>query len=180
MENLLDLEAQLNEALNHCGKTKMPQPKACDRSNIPEGFWMDSSCRLRPVTRFFGHINLGAIASNVPRVQVDPGSGLAADRIHGAPPKPPKTPPGGDSQLGRLTYRVQLEEWKCQTARVRANESYYRCRARDDGSEAFCRPLYRQIECPALRAAEQALDAYMKAKRLKTGPVSGGGGGGGF
>ena len=71
---LMEMYQHLLDMLANCGKSKEPKPPPeCDRSNIPEGYWMDSSCKLHRSTKFWGHIDLGDIASNVPRVEVTLG-----------------------------------------------------------------------------------------------------------
>ncbi len=140
---LEELKQHLRDLLANCGKSKEPQPPPeCDRTNIPDGYWMDSSCKLHRISRALDPIQLGAIASNVQRVQVDPGGGLASEKMRNSPPK--KKP----KNVHPLVWKLTLAVWACQTKRVRANDAYYRCRARKEGTEASCRGLYVEVSCP--------------------------------
>ncbi len=162
----------LLDMLANCGKSKEPKPPPeCDRSNIPEGYWMDSSCKLHRSTKFWGHIDLGAIASNVPRVEVTLGGsqrGPESD-FRGAPPK--KKPKNVDA----LTWAYQLATWACQEKQVRANQSYYRCLATEGQTRASCKSLYVSVSCPDVKRLQDLIRARNSNK--PSGPGFNGGGG---
>jgi uncharacterized membrane protein YgcG len=171
---LEELKQHLRDLLADCGKSKEPKPPpVCDRSNIPDGYWMDSSCKLHQSTRFFGHIELGPIASNVERVQVDPGGGLAPKS---AREKGPKKKP---KNVHPLVWKLTLAVWDCQTKRVRANAAYYRCRAKNEGGTAeSCRGLYVQVSCPEVEELSRQV-AQMNAAASASGQSDGFSGQGG-
>lgn len=153
---LTELEAHLLDMLANCNRAKEPQPPpVCDRSNIPDGYWMDSSCKLHQSTRFFGHIELGPIASNVERVQVDPGGGLAPKS---AREKGPKKKP---KNVHPLVWKLTLAVWDCQTKRVRANAAYYSCMAHKGGTKESCRGLYVQVSCPDVEELNKQVSAML-------------------
>lgn len=156
---LEEVKQQLREALEACEATKKPEaPPVCDRSNIPDGYWMDSSCKLHRSTRFFGHVNLGAIASNVPRVGVDPGGGLAPRQARETGPK--KKPKNVDP----LIWKLQLAIWECRTKQTRINAPYYRCLAKENGTQKSCKSLWVEVECPDVAALQQQIDERSKAR----------------
>lgn len=170
---LTELEAHLLDMLANCNRAKEPQPPPeCDRTNIPDGYWMDSSCKLRPITRIWGHIQLDALASNEPRVQVDPGGGLASDKMRNSPPK--KKP----KNVHPLVWKLTLAVWACQTKRARANEAYFRCMAKKEGTQESCRGLYVQVSCPDVEELTRQV-AQMNAAATASGKSGGFSGQGG-
>ena len=170
---LTELEAHLLDMLANCNRAKEPQPPPeCDRSNIPDGYWMDSSCKLHRITRALDPIQLGAIASNVPRVEVSPGGGLASDKMRNSPPK--KKP----KNVHPLVWKLTLAVWACQTKTARANEAYFRCRAHKEGTEESCRGLYVQVSCPDVEELSRQV-AQMNAAATASGQSGGFSGQGG-
>lgn len=182
---LTELEAHLLDMLANCNRAKEPQPPPeCDRSNIPDGYWMDSSCKLRPIQRIWGHIQLDALASNEPRVQVDPGGGLASDKQRNLGPK--KKP----KNVHPLVWKLNLALWDCQEKRARANGAFFRCVLKDGGSEESCRSLYVQVSCPDVEELYKQVSEMLAAKEGSSssspgfsgqgGQFGGGGASGGF
>lgn len=169
---LEEMKQHLRDLLSGCEKSKEPKPPpVCDRSNIPEGFWMDSSCKLHRITRIFGHIQLGAVASNVQRVAVDPGGGLASKKMMDSPPK--KRPKG----VHPLVWKLTLATWACEEKRVRANEAYFRCRAREGATPETCRGLYVSVPCPDVEELRrQVAELGASAKITESDGFTGAGG----
>ena len=90
--------------------------------------------------------------------------------------KGPKLRKGGDPQFNRLYYLYQKAPFECNKKQERANEAYYRCVAKKDGSPAKCKHLFVKRECREAVQALAAMDEYSKNKKNRTGD----GGGGGF
>lgn len=167
---LEELHQQLLDMLANCGKSKKPKPPPeCDRENIPDGYWMDSSCKLHRITRIFDHINLEAIASNVPRVEVTPGNGAGIARGGNGPKVKPKN-------VDALTWAYQLATWACQEKTVRKNVAYYRCLAVKGNTDATCKPLFNPVSCPEVEKLRDQLVARDAAKFEGQGGQFGGGG----
>lgn len=180
LSGLLVYEEELRAMLAECRKKKDTEMPKCDRSNIPEGFWMDSRCQLHEITV------LGPLRVLLPSPQMEnqaqaQGSerGLNAnyDKAQPKMPKPPKT---GDATLDRLTFDYQMESYLCKVQNARDNESYYRCRKRKGETAESCKSSFVQMDCPKADAAMKALDAYVKSKGAGWSSNSGGGSGGGF
>jgi uncharacterized membrane protein YgcG len=156
---LVELQQDLLDMLANCHDSKKPTaPPVCDRSNIPDGYWMDSSCKLHRSTRFWGHINLGAIASNVERVDTDPGGGLAPKS---AREKGPKKKP---KNVHPLVWKLTLAVWACQQKTVKANGAYYRCMASENGTKESCKGLYVQVSCPDVAELTKQVSEMIAAK----------------
>lgn len=176
-ENLEDVKAQLLEMLNRCRKAPKPKAASCDRSNIPEGYWMDSRCRLRKKGNFSGGVvDLGSIGVGGAQVAVTPGGGLAKESKNLKDFVPKKKP----KNIHPLLWAIQLAVWKCQENTARANKSYYRClsmAAKTGTSSASCKALYVQVSCPEVKIAQDNWDRYNASKGKNN---SGSGGGGGF
>lgn len=168
---LMELHQQLLGMLADCERSKEPEPlPKCDRSKIPAGYWMDSSCRLHRITKVAGRIQLGGVASNEQRVQVDPGEGALGYKKKSAAPR--KKPENVDP----LVWKLQLATWDCQDKTVRANEAYFRCLATKGMSPKSCRYLYTPVSCPDVEKYQDMLNAVRKDTFEGQGGQFGGGG----
>jgi len=108
-------------------------------------------------------------------------AGLGGDINNNAPKKKPVPRKTGDPQLDRLLQAYNDAMEKCRKKNVEENASYYRCRARKDGTAKKCQSEFVPMRCPEGVAAREALDAYSKARYADAdNGNSGGGGGGGF
>ncbi len=168
LSEFIAYEAELQAMLDACRNKKKPEAPECDRSNIPDGFWMDSRCELHRITAGGGFTWLLPSQQMENQAGVE-GSTYGLNQLKNTKPKPPKLKKMADMYLARLLHNIAMEAWKCQMESLRANESYYRCLATKEGTIEKCRPLFKSLQCPGKKQAMQALDEYSKVNKIKTG-----------
>lgn len=176
LSGLIAYEAELRDMLARCREKKEPKAPECDWNSVPEGFWMDSQCRLHEITVITRSAPLFPSEQMENQARVEGSVRGINPNFDKAQPKPPKKPNTGDRTLDVLSFAYIMATYRCKLRNAKANEAYYRCRARRGSTAASCRSLFVSMECPEAEAAREALDAYVKTKAGR----SGGGGGGGF
>lgn len=166
LSEFLAYEAELQAMLDACRKKTKVEAPVCDRSNIPPGYWMDSKCRLQRI-------------SNVPFVWLLPSSqaenqagvygshhglGKSDNKTRGGPGPYPKLKQMADPQMALLIYKLALATYRCNQEKAKRNEAYFRCLGRKGSDKKSCESYWVQVDCPDVKYAQMALNAYRDSK----------------
>lgn len=162
---LMELYHELLDMLANCDRTKeLEPPPKCDRENIPDGYWMDSSCKLHRITRITGHINLGGIAMGAGEHQaiVEGGGGIGASSSR-------SLALSRDRHLAALSKKYSLALEKCNRARQYA-ESQGSQVLQDGSIVPAAGRKGVQIPCPEADALRKQIAEYLQRTYGNVGP----------